>query len=513
MTSSRRLRAAVAAALSAVIALTLAACTASADKPTAATGPTGGTLRVAITAPGSVHPGNAYEPAGRLINELTCEPLLALDPETGEVKPALATTWIISNGGRRITLRLRKANFADGTRVTADHVVRSLSRAASEEFAGNTAALLEPVAGFAEISGTVETKRERDRRRLRGLTVIDRSSLSIDLSRRDADFLRVLAHPIAAPTVDGDEANPTCAGPYRLERPWERGQTTIRLVRNEHYHGAHPAFSNGGRGYPDIVEFVVTADAAKADVAAVTFAQAQTLNPQDRHEAPSGHIDYVGLPLTAFGDPAVRRAFSEALDRAVILEGRPPADGFLPGERCEPSTTRRPSTTDPLKLYFHDDFANRAIAAAIAEQWKANLGITATPTPIPFDDLARKAAGPEGVDGAFLMGWQPAAPRPDAYLAPLFTSAGIGSTNLSRFVDPDFDRILEREARGATEEEDSALGYQAAHEALCEAMPMIPVVQGMSRWRIDSARVAGATLDEARGQPVLRELYLREGAS
>lgn len=505
-----------ATATSLALALLLAACTSTSDKPTAANGPVGGTLRIAVPPPGSVDPANAYEPIGRLINDLTCEPLLTLDPDTNELRPGLATTWVVSNGGRRLTLRLRRANFSNGRRVTADHVVRSLSRAASEQFAGNTASLLESLDGFAEISGRADAERERDRQRLRGVTVIDQSSFSIDLSRRDADFLRVLTHPIAAPTFGADERNPVCAGPYRLAAPWDPAQTTIRLVRNPHYHGRHPVFSNGGRGYADTVEFLVGARPEQADVAAVDFAAARASAPENRHERPSGHIDYVGLPLRAYADPAVRRAFSHALDRGAVLEGRPPAEGFVPGLRCEPrpSATKTPDPSNELKLYFHDQFANRAIAESVAAQWKARLGVTTTPTPIPLDDLVRKAASPEGVDGAFLMGWHPPVHRPEAYLAPLFTSPGIGTTNLSRFVDPELDRILDREARNATEDEDAALGYQAAHHRVCDTMPMIPVVQGMSRWHVDARRVAveGATLDAARGWPVLRELFLREGA-
>lgn len=490
-----------------VLVLLLTACSPSDDKPTAARGPKGGTLRIAITEPGSLDPGNAYEPAGMAVDDLLCEPLLALDPKTGEARPGLATSWVVSDGGRRITLRLRKARFSNGTRVTADHVIASLSRAAGEEFAGFAAGLLEPIEGFDEISGRVDAERERDRQRLRGLAAIDASSLSIQLRRKDADFLRVLAHPVAAP-VDGD----ACAGPYRLDGGWAPGQPVIKLARNEHYHGRHPVYSAGGAGYPDSVEFHVVPDPASAwragtvDVAAVPHgfdAGAELV------QGPSGHLDFVGLPLgenSPFREAAVRRALSNAIDRAALLDGRRPATGFVPGRECKVDAEEVALKDVSMPLYFNDQFANRALAESVAAQWRAKLGIDVKPTPTTFAAIAEKGAAPGGVDGAFLMGWRPPAPRPDAYLAPMFTSAGIGRDNLTRFVDPDFERILDRDARGATEEEDIELGYRAAERRLCEQMPMIPLAAGVARWAV---RAGGGAWDESWGRPVLRELFVR----
>jgi ABC-type transport system substrate-binding protein len=484
----------------------LAACSPSGDKPSAARGPTGGTLRIAITEPGSLDPGNAYEPAGMLVDDLLCEPLLTLDPKTDEVREGLASSWVVSDGGRRITLRLRKARFSNGARVTADHVIASLSRAASEEFAGFAAGLLEPIEGFDEISGRVDAKRERDRRRLRGLGAIDASSLSIQLRRKDADFLRVLAHPVAAP-VDGD----ACAGPYRLDGGWAPGQPVVKLARNEHYHGRHPVYSAGGAGYPDNVEFHVVADPAAAwrdgavDAAAVPFgfdAGAHLL------QGLSGYLDFVGLPLgdsSPFKEAAVRRALSASLDRAALLAGRRPATGFVPGRECRVESDDVAVGDVSMPLYFNDQFANRTLAESVAAQWRAEFGIDVRPTPTTFAAIAEKGAQPGGVDGAFLMGWHPPAPRPDAYLAPMFTSAGIGRDNLTRFVDPDFERILDRDARGATDEDDVELGYQAAERRLCEQMPMIPLAAGVGRWAV---RAGGSAWDESWGRPVLRELYV-----
>lgn len=534
-------------AVAVALAATATACTNRGDRPTAAAGPTGGTLRVAISEPGSLDPGNAYEPAGMLVDSLLCEPLLTIDPETGELKPGLAATWIVSNGGRRITLRLRKARFASGARVTSDDVIASLSRAASEEFAGNAASLLQPVDGWEEISGRRQTERERDRRVLRGLTAIDGSSLAISLSRGDADFVRVLAHPVAAPVPraaaqrdpDGLAARPDCAGPYQLDGPWAPGQGIIKLVRNPHYHGRNPAHTAGGRGYADTIEFHVRPDAAtqfaawqqgQVDVAPLPAAQRGVVSPEDRDEGPSGFINYVGLPLgdiSPFKDARVRVALSTALDRTALSSTRTPALGFIPG--APGCGDRAPAAADPararallneagadlshvtLPLAFHDEFDNRTVAEAVARQWHDAFGVTVQPTPTPFEAMAAQAAKPGGLESAFLEGWQPAAPRPDAYVGPLFTSAGIGRDNLARFVDPAFERNLDREARAAANDDDRDLAYRTVEQRLCQAMPLIPLVAGVSRWVTRARAVGGAKLDRARGGPVLREFFVRTG--
>jgi ABC-type oligopeptide transport system substrate-binding subunit len=521
----------------AVTVALVAACTNGTDKATPAAGPRGGTLRVGITEPGSLDPGNAYEPAGMLVDSLLCEPLLTLDPVSGRLRPGLATNWVISDGGRRITLRLRKARFSNGQKVTSDDVIASLSRAASEEFAGNAAGLLESVDGWPEITGRVETRRERDRRILRGLSAIDGSSLSITLSRRDADFLRVLAHPVAAPVPhelaerdpDAFAAQPVCAGPYRLAQPWEAGAPVIKLERNRGYYGRNPAFTAGGAGYADTVEFYVSTDplaawqAGTVDVAAVPNAQRNAVAAADLRERPSGYIEYVGLPLneeSPFKDADVRRALSAALDRRAIAEatGRQPANGFVPGGKGCPTEPRRTDLHGDatVPLYYNDEFGNRTTAELVARQWHDAFGFDVRPTPVTFDRIVELGTRPQGIDGAFRFGWQPSAPRPDEYLAPLFTSKGIGRDNLTRFVDPSFERVLNRQARGATKQGDVDAGYRSAERLLCDAMPMIPVTAGVSRFAVRSAALGAAgrsTLDAARGWPVLRELYVRSGGN
>jgi peptide/nickel transport system substrate-binding protein len=54
--------------------------------------------------------------------------LLRRDADSGELQPGLAESWEISEDGRTYTFHLRDAQFSNGTPITADDVVFSLSR-------------------------------------------------------------------------------------------------------------------------------------------------------------------------------------------------------------------------------------------------------------------------------------------------------------------------------------------------------------------------------------------------
>ncbi|QGP79010.1 ABC transporter substrate-binding protein [Sphingobium sp. CAP-1] len=65
------------------------------------------------------------DPGAKLILEATAQGLVAFDAG-GDVLPALAQRWIVQDDGRSYIFRLRRAFWADGTRVTAPDVARML---------------------------------------------------------------------------------------------------------------------------------------------------------------------------------------------------------------------------------------------------------------------------------------------------------------------------------------------------------------------------------------------------
>lgn len=560
-----RRRAPMAAAL--LLALAGAACRSNEavelPKPVPEAKP-GGTIVVGTAAPQSIEPAtvSSFDAAGSRVVETMCDRLLEFDPVTGDPKPAIAESWQVSDGGQRITVKLRKGvRFGDGTELTSEDVSYSLTRVVLPETASPVADLLRPIDGFDELRGEKAGNAE-DRTELKGVKVIDNFSLEITLKERQADFVRMLGHPATTPVskratekdLGRAATEPVCAGPYKLAEPWEPGKPALRLVRTQGYYAQNTAFTRGGAGWADVIEFRVQPDRAASfaawqagavDVSRVpssALAQAKTLG-ENYVQAPGPTLEYIGLPVTQepFERRAVRVALSQALDRRAIVEtvyggGREPATGLLPptvgrelyrkdacGDRAPVGgdvAAARKTLADAgvdlngkaVKIYFNDEFANRALVQAVGAQWQAAFGIVPQPVSMGWEQYLDTASRQPGLDGAFRMGWAAQYPSADAYLFPLLDSASIGRDNLTRFSNREFDRSLEREARRAADDAELRDTYQRLEDTACSQMPLIPVAYGAVDSVVRAAKLGaarGVYTEAASGELALRELFVK----
>ena len=517
----------------------------------------GGTLVVGIGRPGSVDPLDAYEPNGLLIARTMCDTLIEIDPRDGSLEPGLASSWEVQDNGTQLSLRIRKgARFSDGRKVTARDVAYSLSRAASPSFAGRSAELLSPIAGWPELRGEADSRDPRARKELLGVRALTSDTVRVDLRFPLADAIRLFAHPVTAPVSrpateadpEGGAARPVCSGPYRLAQPWKAAATTIALERVPGYTGRSAVRTNGGAGYAARIEFVVEGgpDAGAGRVHVVVPPPGSTAAPapgSERVTGPSPGIELIGLPAgttSPFRDATVRRALSLALDReklaaAVGSGARAPARGFVPpalpgvhrrgacGERITagPDAARARGllaeapvelNAGPLRLFYNDEGRNKALAEEVAAQWRDSLGLQIQAAPIPFEELLTAATTGSGVAGPFRISWSAPYPSADALLAPLFSGGATNQANLGRWNDPVWDRSLNREARKAGDEDDRRLQYQQLEDRLCETMPAIPLLweQAVVDVRPDAvAAPDGTYIDPLTGLPDLRNLWLR----
>lgn len=560
-----RLRRLHGCALLLAIALTVGACAGNdgAEVPDAAPGAVaGGTFTVATQRPGSIDPTNAYDEAGRLIVQTLCDPLIQLDPVSGELKPAIADSWALTDRGRKLTLRIRKgARFSNGESVTADDVSFTLSRLASADFASFESDLVARVEGYADVHGDTDTDNAELRRSLSGVRVIEGNSLEITLAGEYSPFIRALAHPAASPVPRGPaeedpiafERQPICAGPYRVAAPWHPGEDRIVLERSEHYNARNAGYTAGGRGYADRIEFALYDDlnaqldafrAGEVDVAEVPGERAGELRASlgaQLVEAVTPAVEYVGVPADdePFRDPRTRQALSLALDRRAIVAAvdggaHVPATGFFPPtlgdalhreDACEavrptPDVERARSLLDEagvslkertLTFTFNDEFDNRAIVDAVAAQWRAAFGVGVELVAMPWQEYLSKGTGSEGFDGPFRVSWAPTHADPDRYLAPLLSSEGIGVANFGRFSNPQFDRVLNFSARRALEEEDRVIEYRRLEDIACREMPLIPVTFDVDHYLIRDHLAAPdrRLMNVTSGAPSLREIHLR----
>ena len=145
--------------------------------------------------------------------------LVRANREANQVIPDLAESWEISDDGLEYTFHLREAKFSDGSPVTAQDAVFSLTRMRDDPASVQSA--------MYQIMAAISAPDER--------------TLVIRLSEPSAPFLATLAMfsasilPEKAVTEQGEAfgTNPVGAGAFRLKE-WRRGEV-VKLERNEHY--------------------------------------------------------------------------------------------------------------------------------------------------------------------------------------------------------------------------------------------------------------------------------------
>lgn len=519
----------------------------------------GGSATIGIERPVSLDPSNAdvFDRSGYLVMSTLCDPLIGRDPVKGQLVPALANTWSVSDSGQLISLTLRPGlRFSDGTALSALDVAATLTRVASQDQASPAASLLSHVVGYGYVHGDELANRPQQREMLEGVSVISDTTVDITLDQPEADFIDNLTSLALTPVPKALakdnpaalERDPVCVGPYRLAAPYSVQSDTLSLVRSASYYGASAVDTRGGKGYLDRIVFRVGASGSQlaqdyraglVDAAPIDPADARGLG-HDALSAPTGAVEYLGLPTRTapFDMLAVRVAFSQALDRAAIVQGAMegaglPAASVLPPTMPGPlaragcPTVMAPASGDvaaaratldqagvslagrSISLAFDDENGNRAIASAEAAQLEAAFGLRVSLVPMGWPAYLATSQQP-GFTTPFRWGWGAPVADPDQFLAPLFSTISIGNDNVSRISDPVFDQALDRVAHQATDDRARAQVYAGLARSLCRTMAMVPVAYRTATEAVNRAALAsaGGTLtDRTTGLLLVRELY------
>ncbi|MBN7783691.1 ABC transporter substrate-binding protein [Ponticoccus gilvus] len=231
--------------------------------------------------------------------------------ETGEVVPALAKSWEVSEDGLTYTFTLQEGvTFHDGTEFDAEDVVFTLDRARAEDSTNAQKALYE---GIDSVTATGP------------------DTVAIALREPDGALLFNLAWGdaviVAPESIDGIKQTPVGTGPF-LFRDWVQGDS-ITLVAYEGYWGEKPALSEA------TFKFISDPTAAFAammaqDIDAFAGFPAPENIPQfqadPRFQVLLGSTE--GETILAMNnakapldDPKVRAAISHAIDRQAIIDG------------------------------------------------------------------------------------------------------------------------------------------------------------------------------------------------
>lgn len=427
------------------------------------------------------------------------ESLTAIDPGLA-VRPALAGSWDIVDGGRRVVFHISPGlTFSDGSPLGAADVVRSWLRIINPASPSPLASLMTDVEGATDYLRGVTTDPARV-----GLAAVG-SDVEVRLTRPAADFPAVVASPtfaVVPPAVGATAAALTpgsgfvASGGYRAVRSTS---DELTLEANDHYWAGPPAITTihaktslAGASPVDVF------GAGQLDYTPISTSDAFWIryDPQlgkALRTVPSLSLTYYGFDTSRppFNDPQVRRAFGQAVDWkriATLVSG----GSAIPANSMVPPGIPGRSERDFLPK--HDPEAARAELATagypggagfpevtlvsfgsgydegIVADLKRELGIQIRFEAMEGDPyFVRLAADPPAF---WVLGWVADYPGPNDFLGLLL---GTGSTNdYGRWSQPEFDAAISR-ALGAPDPAAARAAYDDAESIVQRDVPVVPL--------------------------------------
>lgn len=413
------------------------------------------------------------DPPAAFLTEAVAQGLVRFDA-SGEIEPALAQSWIVSDDGLRYTFRIRRATWSDGSRVTSEQVVARL-RAAISRASRNP---LKPV--LAAIEDIVPMTDE---------------VLEIQLRGPRPNFLQLLAQPELAILLDGRGT-----GPYRIAGT---GNDPVRLtppVMEE---------ERPGPAQPDILLWgerpaLAVARFAAGEVELVTggtigdlaYARAADLRRAALNlDSTPGLFGLLFSGGGALADAEVRRALSMAIDRTALV-GALDTPGFetrinlVPGGVAELPRPAGPGWAGQSVPMRRGEAAR--IIAGLGAPLQVRVAVPDGPGyRIVFAHIRRdwRRIGVEAMRAA------PGTPA-DLRLIDAVAPANLATwylrfftCDVSRVCDPAADQALDR-ARFATTAAERQAALAEADRLIAELSPYISLA-GPVRWSLVSRRLTG----------------------
>jgi oligopeptide transport system substrate-binding protein len=439
------------------------------------------------------------------------EGLLTKDPQTLELVPGVAESWIVSPDGRNYTFKLRRdARWSNGDALTARDFMYAWNRALMPAL-GNQYAYSLYVLKNAERFHKGEIS---DFSRV-GVSTPDDYTLQVDLVAPVPYFLQLLDHhsmfPLHQATIEKfgriDErgtqwtrpGNFVGNGPFALKE-WVPNKI-ITVQKNPHYWDTTRVRLNEIRFYP-VQESSIEERMFRAGQLHVTE-QLPLEKTQGYRDADSPYLQmhpYFGTYFYRFNttvkplnDVRVRRALALSIDRERIVEkvtrgGQPPAYNLTPPDTMSYTAEAklefdldkaRALLADagypggkgfpPLEILYNTQEGHLKIAQAIQQMWKQALGID-----VGLLNQEWKVFLDSEANMDFQISrasWIGDYLDPNTFLD-LFVTGG--SNNRTGWGDPHYDELIAAAVTAATREERYRL-FQQAEKILMDAAVIAPI--------------------------------------
>lgn len=457
----------------------------------------------------TLDPASWSDPVSAIYMHALYDTLVTWNAAATEIRPDLALSWRVLDGGRLYVFTLRRGvRFANGDPLTAAAVAYNLERVTS-------AAAGAPYAGaYRDILG-YDLWHEGRAKRLLGVTVLGPRTLSIRLAHPSAYFLDTLALMSAAigdPVVErryGFRAYSMHAvdtGPYQLAR-WIPGRELI-LRRNPTYFGTRPRIAKiiTWLDVPPERQLFLFVQHRLDLVSLTPTTELQVLGDGRllplRRQGVANTLYFLGCNTTRWplNNVLVRKAIGYAIDRpavvatAVFGQGRVANDGlFVPtlpgyqekahlGPPYDPERARAllrkahiPIGTLTLRDAFYADPLDFRIADSLKVHLEA-VGIHLRFLPLDWSNFLNLLANPANPYDLYQLGWTEDYPDPQDFFDALASPKAFGSTDDTYWRSAEVHRLLSTADRlpFAREAERLTL-YQEANRLILRALPLIPL--------------------------------------
>jgi oligopeptide transport system substrate-binding protein len=454
--------------------------------------------------------------------------LMDYEPGTTNLRPDLAESYEISPDGKTFIFKLRQGvKFHNGREMTADDVKYSLDRVTNPKTQSPGAGFFGSIAGFEDVAGGKSES-------LSGVTVVDPSTIKIELSRPDATFLHVMAinfsHVVPKEAVEQHGAdfgkNPVGTGAYKMAE-WTLGQRLVFERNPDHWHKGLPyldkiTFEIGQEPIVALLRLQKGEVDIPGDGIPPAKFQEVMADPEQKARVVVGgqlHTGYVTMNTTMapFDNVKVRQAVNMALnkDRIVqLINNRAvPANQPLPPSMPGYDKDYKGYAYDPEKakallaeaghpdgfeteLFVMNTDPNPRIAQAIQQDLSA-IGIKASLQSLAQANVIAAGGGKAGAPMIWSggMAWIADFPDPSNFYGPILGCGGAvpGGWNWSWYCNEDLDRQA-AEADSITDPAKAAERYKMWSEIYGKVMedaPWAPVFNEQ-RFTMKSPRMGGA---------------------
>ena len=467
------------------------------------------TMNIGSAEPRTLDPHLVYDKNGKMVLNAIYEPLIDYDPETGEHVPHAMERYEASEDGKTYTLFLRKdARWSNGDPVVAADWAAGFRRALSPEVSTPYLQFYDGVKNaLAYNKGEVAWEEV-------GVKAIDDYTLQIEMDRPKLFFITSLGqqcfYPIHRPSTEamGAHNSSTTAyfrpgtlignGPYILKEWTEDVQIVVE--KNPYYHTPERIHLETVV-YKPIEDTNTELRAFQTNIIDVTSEipvskrrqYIETTPPEFRADDLFGiyffRLNVNKPPLT---DPKVRKALAMSIDRYQIVtyvtNSQQPTTGTLVPPELAGYTAPEGIPEDvelaqkllaeagfpngegfpELTLIYNTSDGHRAIAQAVQQMWKTNLGVEIKLLNQEWKVFLQTVQ--EGDFDIARAGWVGGV-DPEGYLDLYRTGSG---NNHSKYSNPTFDTLFDQASSSPDPAKRMQL-FQEAEKVIVDDAAFIPI--------------------------------------